>query len=492
MEKRRQWGEAALALGLATGVTLALRPLLAPVNLAMVYLLAVVVVAARESRAVAVWMALGSVAAFDFLCVPPYYAFQVDDTEYVFTFVGMVAVAAVISSQTRRIRTQARESRAGEVRAEALYRLSSRLAQETKVFDIACAAAGLAEEALGAHVTIFLPEDGEISFRVRTAEHLRIPKAEETIAQWAFKHGRKAGRGVDPLLKATALYVPLRGARGTVGVMAVLGEGPEQEMLAELIAGQTALAMERTLSQSAEEAARVAMETEQMRSSLLSAVSHDLLTPLASIRGAASTVRQQGGKLSAETRDELLDSICEETERLGRLVRNLLDMTRFETGGVELRRAAIPLEDIVGTALHRLETALRGREVTVEISESLPLVYGDEVLLGQVFVNLLENAAKYTPAGTAIAITARQEGEMIQVDVRDHGPGIPEGQEARLFDKFFRTQAGDRRGAGLGLAIAKAVVECHGGTIVCFSHRDGGAVFRLQLPLLRVTMEESA
>jgi two-component system sensor histidine kinase KdpD len=481
----------------ATLVAVGLRPYLAPVNLAMIYLLGVVAVAARVDQKAAVLTAVGSAAAFDFFCVPPYYTFAVADSEYVVTFVGMVAVALVISAQTDRIRQQRAETAARESRAATLYRLSERLASETRVFEVARAAAGMASEALGAQVVIFLRDGDSISFERRTSDTLPVPQSEITIARWVFAHGRKAGLGVDDLMKATGLYVPLRGTGGPVGVMAVVPTGDplfdrkERDILIDLVANQTALAIERTASQSKAERSRIQMETEQMRSSLLSAVSHDLLTPLASITGAASTVRRQGEKLSGETRDELLQSICDEAERLSRLVRNLLDMTRFETGEVELRREACPLEEIVGLALRRLDGVLKGREVVVQLPETLPLVHGDEVLLGQVFVNLLENATKHTPAGTAIEIRAREAGTAVEVTVRDHGSGLGQGQVEHLFEKFYRGRTAGA-GSGLGLAISKAVVEAHGGRIEAFDHAEGGAVFRFWLPAHTVRVEQTA
>ena len=210
--------------------------------------------------------------------------------------------------------------------------------------------------------------------------------------------------------------IPLRGARETFGVLAVLPDpdgnrifAPEQQQLLEVFAGQTALAIERTLSQRAAEETRVHMQTEQMRSSLLSAMSHDLRTPLASITGAASTLRSQGDRLPLETQQELLESISDEAERLSRLVGNLLDMTRFESGGVELRRDLYPLEEIVGTVLQRMEPQLEGRAVSTDLAENLPMVFVDDVLLGQVLWNLLENAAKYTPPGSPLEIAAFEE-----------------------------------------------------------------------------------
>jgi two-component system sensor histidine kinase KdpD len=229
------------------------------------------------------------------------------------------------------------------------------------------------------------------------------------------------------------------------------------------------------------------MQTEQMRSGLLSAVSHDLRTPLAAITGAASTLRDNADRLPAETRAELVESIAEEAERLGRLVNNLLDMTRFEAGGVALQRDLYPLEEIVGSALQRLESQLEGREVRVVIPEDLPLVSADDVLLGQVLWNLLENAIKYTPPGSSIDIVATQQPGAVVLDVADRGPGIPPGDEEQIFEKFYRGEksrgnASSSRGAGLGLPICRAILEAHGGTIAAHPREGGGALFRMTLP----------
>ena len=488
--------EAVLAAAIVAAATVAsvlLRDTLAPTNLAMIYLGGVVAVAMRCSRWISVTVSFLSVAAFDFFCVPPYLTFAVSDYQYVFTFAGMLVVALVISTQTAKLRDHAAHAAVREARTEALYRLSSRLAGETRVFDAARSAATLAEDVFSARVVIFLPEEGRLSFRRRTSDLLPVPPSEESIAQWVFEHGHKAGLRTGTFPEATALYVPLRGARETFGVLAVLPDvvpnagdrifAPEQQHLLEVFAGQTALAIERTMSQRAEEETRFNMQTEQMRSSLLSAMSHDLRTPLASITGAATTLRSQGDRLPLETKQELLESISDEAQRLSRLVGNLLDMTRFESGGVELRRDFYPLEEIVGTVLQRMEPQLEGRAVSTDLADDLPLVYVDDVLLGQVLWNLLENAAKYTPPGTPLELAAFELESAVIIEVRDRGPGIPPGDEEHIFEKFYRGKSENVRGAGLGLPICRAIVEAHRGTIQALAHAGGGTTFRISLPL---------
>jgi len=470
-----------------------LRDTLAPTNLAMIYLGGVVAVAMRCSRWISVTASFVSVAAFDFFCVPPYLTLAVSDYQYVFTFAGMLVVALVISTQTARLRDHATHSTVREARTEALYRLSSRLAGETRVFEAARAAASLAEEVFGARIVIFLPEDGRLSFSRRTSDLLPVPPSEESIAQWVFENGHRAGLRTDVHSNATALYLPLRGAREIFGVLAVLPDpagrifAPEQQQLLEVFGSQTALAIERIMSQRSAEETRVHMRTEQMRSSLLSAMSHDLRTPLASITGAASTLRWQGDRLLLETKQELLESISDEAERLNRLVGNLLDMTRFESGGVELRRDLYPLEEIVGTVLQRMEPQLEGRAVLTDLAENLPLVFVDDVLMGQLLSNLLENAAKYTPLGSPLEIGAFEESGTVILEVRDRGPGVPPGDEERIFEKFYRGQsekmAGKVRGAGLGLPICRAIAQAHRGTIQALPRPGGGTIFRVSLPI---------
>jgi two-component system sensor histidine kinase KdpD len=479
-------------VAVATIASVLLRDALAPTNLAMIYLGGVVAVAMRCSRWISVTTSFLSVAAFDFFCVPPYLTFAVSDYQYVFTFAGMLVVALVISTQTARLKELAVQAAVREARTEALYRLSSKLAGETRVFEAARSAATLAEEVFGARVVIFLPEDGRLSFHRRTSDLLPVPPSEEFIAQWVFDHGHKAGLRTDAHSAATALYIPLRGAKETFGVLAVLPDvasnvenrifTPEQQQLLEVFAGQTALTIERILSQRSAEQTRVNMQTEQMRSTLLSAMSHDLRTPLASITGAASTLRSQGDRLPPETRQELLESISDEADRLGRLVGNLLDMTRFESGGVELRRDFYPLEEIVGTVLQRMEPHLEGRAVTTDLAENLPMVFVDDVLLGQVLWNLLENATKYTPPASPLELAAFEDNNAVTIEVRDRGPGIPPGEEERIFEKFYRGKSEKVRGVGLGLPICRAIVQAHRGTIQALAREGGGAIFRISLP----------
>jgi two-component system sensor histidine kinase KdpD len=476
----------ALVVGVCTVVSLLLRPHLNPTNLVMVYFVGVLAIATRCSKGAAMLTSVLSVAAFDFFCVPPYYTFVVAQSEYVITFAVMLVVAVLISAMTAQIRLQTAASVEREIQTAALYRLSVELAGRSRAFDIAKSAAALAEETFRLRVTTFLcGDDGQILFSRRTSDHLYVPTAEQEIAQWVFDHGRNAGIGTKTYPHASALYIPIKGVGAIYGVMAVSPSThllPEHQHLLEIFASQTALAIERAIAASAAKSAEVRAETENMRTSLLSAVSHDLRNPLATITGAAATLRTHWDRLEDNVRDELLQSVTDEAERLNRLLNNLLEVTRLE-GGVYLHKESFPLEEVVGAALHRLQRQLLGRRVLTDIPSGLPMVAMDDVLMEQVFINLVENALKYTPPGTDIEIAASTHGDMLEVQVQDSGPGFKEGEEERVFEKFFRGRTDNIRGAGLGLAICRAIVEAHGGSISARNRPGGGAIIHFTIPM---------
>jgi two-component system sensor histidine kinase KdpD len=307
------------------------------------------------------------------------------------------------------------------------------------------------------------------------------------VARWTFEHARMAGLGTDTLPGSKTTCAPLALGGRTLGVLALerAAHEPlqlEQRELLEAFGRQAAFALERARLESEARAAALRAKTEELRASLLGAVSHDLRTPLAAITGAGTALRDQSA-LPAETRAELLDTICEEAERLERLVSNLLDMTRLETGVAELEREWVPLDELIGSALGRLEKKLTGREVRVELPGELPLLSVDPVLFPQVLVNLLENAAKYTPATSPLEIAGSREADTVAIEVRDRGPGLPPGAEERVFEKFYRGGQAGGGGVGLGLPICRAIVSVHGGSIHAQARPGGGTVFRIVLPL---------
>jgi two-component system sensor histidine kinase KdpD len=313
--------------------------------------------------------------------------------------------------------------------------------------------------------------------------------ADLAVAQWVADHGRRAGLGSDTLPAAPALYLPLREGRQGLGVLTVRPRNPrrvmlpEQRHLLETFAGQIGLALGRADLAETAASARIAAERETLRNTLLASISHDLRTPLAAMAGAASTLVARGASLDDATRTELARSIESKSRDMSELVSKVLDLMRFDSGEITLRRDWEAVEDLVGAAVEHSEPRLGEHRVEVTLPADLPLVFVDATLVVQVFVNLFDNAAKYTPAGTLITVAARDEGGVVHITVDDNGPGWPAGDPGRLFDKFQRgIQEGTIVGVGLGLSICRAIVHAHGGTIEAGPRPGGGARLEFTLP----------
>lgn len=496
------WGYmwSALTVALCTIVGLITDHYFETTALAMIYLLGITAVATRYGRRASLLASLLSVAALDFFFVPPYHTFAVVSADYVLTFGIMFVVAFVISNLTARVREQAESARQRERRTAALYSMSRELASILGVNQLLRTAAQHITEVFESSITILVPnEQGHLTVWSEDSSLSPLSAAERGVAQWAYEKRQMAGMGTDTLPGAEALYVPMLASRGVVGVLGVrplVKErlfSPDQVHLLETFANQTALAIERATLAMERHQAQMQIETERMRNSLLSSVSHDLRTPLASITGATSSLLDSGHQLDSAARQELLLTVYEEAERLNRLVSNLLDMTRIESGSVQLHKEWQALEEVVGAVLTRLHKHLQGRTITTHIPPDLPLVAFDSILIEQVLINLIDNALKYTPPGSPIDVSAWMEGSATEhstpamvVEVADRGPGFAPGDEQRIFDKFFRAQSrqspGDR-GVGLGLTICRGIIEAHGGTIQAENRPGGGARFRFTLPL---------
>lgn len=466
-------------------------------DVAMVYLLGTILVAARTSLWPSVVASVTSIALFDFLFVPPFGTFAVNDVDYIATFAVMLAVSLVTSYLTLQVRGQARAAREREQRTGALYALSRELAGATATEVLTTAARRHVDGALGVHSFILLPGPD----RGLSVPHLGVPDGagqpllddrELSVARWVYDHGSPAGRGTDTLPASRGLYLPLTGGSGAVGVLAIFADDtrdlqhPTARQLLEAFAGQTALALERVLLATRHQESQMEVEAERLRTALLSSLSHDLRTPLGAITGAASTLRDDAETISASARDELLGAILQESARMNRLIGNLLDMIRLETGALQVQPDFQPLEEVVGVALIRLEERLQEHPVTTALPADLPLVAIDGILIEQVLVNLLENAAKYTPAGTPIEISAEGDDEFVTVSVADRGPGIPPGEEQKIFDKFHRLPTVESpSGVGLGLTICRGIVTAHGGRIWAENRQGGGLAVRFTLPVGR-------
>ena len=486
------WQPYARAVGivtLCTGLAWIMFPYFELSNLIMVYLLGVVLVASRSEPGASILASILSVAAFDFFFVPPFLTFAVSDTQYFVTFAVMLVVALVISGFTVRIRWLAEAAGQRERRTAALYALSRELAGTPGVASILEAASRHITDVFRARVVFLLPDGAGVLTAHGSPGRFDLDSTELGVSRWVFEHNQPAGRGTGTLPGAKALYLPLAASRGSIGVLGIRSndpnalETPEQLHQLETFANQTALAIERGLLAEEAHAAQVRVETERLRSSLLSSVSHDLRTPLAAITGASSSLLETGDRLDTGTRRELLETIGDEANRLSRLVHNLLEMSRLESGALKAHMEWYPLEEIIGAALARVGKAHKDRQILTRLPDDLPMVPVDDVLIEQVLVNLLDNAAKYSPSHTSIEVAARREDGAIIVEVADRGSGLHAEDLERVFEKFYRGKRPYGRGAGLGLAICRGFIEAHGGRIWAANRPEGGAVFRFTLPL---------
>jgi two-component system sensor histidine kinase KdpD len=463
----------------------------AEANTVMIFLAAVAWSAFRHGRLPAVMASVLAVLTFDFVFVPPTLTLAVSDVQYVFTFAVMLAIGLVISTLTARLRGQVESTRERERRTAALYELGRQLGGVSGQDFLSAAAARKVSEIFGGEVAVYLDESpappAVVAGRnTEVAKHpLSLP-----AAQWTMAHDQTAGAGTNTLPAAIAYFVPLVGSSRTLGALGVrvadmsrLAD-PEERRLLDACASQLALALDRDRMTIEASEARIRAEAEVVRSNLLAGVSHDLRTPLAAIAGASSSLLGEG-VVDVAVRRQLIETIEAEARRLTRLLENILQMSRLDAGGAIPNLQWHVLEEVVGSALHRVGRGLAGREVAIRIPADLPLVHVDGLLLEQVFVNLLENAARHTPVGTHVTVSAAVDGRYLRIAVTDDGPGLPAGTEERVFDRFFQagSAADAGRGTGLGLAICRAIIEAHRGSITAARRPGGGAEFVIRLPL---------
>ena len=458
-------------------------------NLVMTYLLAVVVSAVRLGRGPAILSSVAGVLLFNFFFTSPRFTFVVDNPEYVYTFAVMLVITLVVSALTARIRDQISLSREKERRTELLYRVSGRLAGIPGELQLIQAAKEELVSIFSGEMAFFLARGGELRIASRQAAGATDWSEAYEAAKWVFEHRQMAGWGTDAIPDAQALYIPLSTPDATVGVLAWNPDDSEQllsferRQLLKVIATQIALALERDRLAHESQTMLAQAEAEKLRSSLLSAVSHDLRTPLTSIAGSASTLVEQD--LDEDTRKELAEGISEEAERLNQLLENILQLTRLESGSLRIEKQWQPIDEVIGSALQRQERNLRGRQVDVALPDDTAWVPVDGLLVEQVMQNLLSNSAKYSPEASPIAIAVRKTSAGVEVSVADRGIGITADECERVFDKFYRggrAQADGARGAGLGLAISRGIILAHGGRIWAEPRVGGGAEFKFVLP----------
>jgi two-component system sensor histidine kinase KdpD len=480
-----------LVLG-ATALSAFFKPLISPTNLVMIYLLSVVIAAIRYGRGPSILVSILGVLAFDLFFVPPYYTFAVAQTEYLLTFAGLLMVGLVISQLTAKANERAETARLRATETAALLNFSRDLSIASDWQDITQAVIRNVEQTFEREVVVYLPapEAGDelISY---TKHGQRILDEKETaVAMWVFQHGQPAGRDTDTLPASSAHYLPMRTSQGVVGVLGIFPAAtnsyvaPETHHLLEAFSWQAALALERVRLADETRKAQLLQETEKLQTALLNSISHDLRTPLVTITGALSSLDEMGAKLKPEARKSLIVNAREEAERLNRLVGNLLEMTRIDAGAIHIRREPCELQDLIGAALEPFAERIKDRQIQIDIPPDLPLIPLDYVLIVHVFSNLIDNALKYSPAGSPIEIHAGMEGDQVMLEVIDHGIGIPEEDLSRIFDKFYRVRRpGSVSGTGLGLAICKGIVDVHGGQISALNRPGGGTILHIAFPL---------
>ena len=471
-------------------------------NMMMLYLFGIVVAAARVGRGPSVLAAFLSIAVLDFLFVDPIYSLAVANTQYLITFAVMLTVGLQISRLTAQGRLQAVVARHRERRTAQLFALSRELSVGQDVGTLADVLRRHVLEGIEGEAIVLMPDaEGKLEDPSGfctpsghpgvSASPLSVSSNELGIAQWAFDHRQPAGRLTGTLASASALFIPLDALDRSIGVLGLRPrverqlQVPEQRHLLDALVSQTAVAIERVQLTETARTRGLAVESERIRNTLLSSISHDFRTPLVSIIGVTSSLLEtEADRFDQATWRNLLRSVLAESRRMHRMVSNLLDLSRLSTGANSIRNDSADIADLVGAVLYRLRDVIGGRPVSVRIAPDLPLARGDEVLLEQVLSNLVENALKYTPSGTPVEIDATTADRWIVVGVRDHGPGLIAGEEERVFDKFYRgSDEQAQSGTGLGLAICRAILEAHGGRISARNESDGGARFSFTVPI---------
>jgi two-component system sensor histidine kinase KdpD len=479
-----------LAVAALTAVGMALGNLIMPIDQAMIYLMGVILVSAKLGRGPSFLYSFLSVSCFNFFFIPPIYSFDMYDRSYWLTLVVMLMTNVVITSQASQLRHQAFVFRKREADTQVFYALTRELASARSHQEIANVAVRHIAGMFGVEAMIGLPDKGgQMQAFMGSLPPENLVK-ETGVLQWCFDNGKSAGHGTATMPSATGLYFPLIASSGTLGVLCVIPLTPDRvfsnEELSSLetCASLLASALERANSAEAVEISKIEVESEKLRAMLLSSVSHDLRTPLASITGASSTIAADDNDLSRDTLRDLGRSINKEAERLSRLVTNLLEVTRLESGTVQLNKQPYFIEELIGSALSALAPVLLTHTVIPQSDENLPLVFVDGVLIEQLLINLLENAAHYTPQGSTIRISAARNGANVKVSVADNGPGIVPGNEKKIFDKFYSLSRNDAaKGTGLGLSICASIVRAHNGEIKAENLPESGACFSFTLPV---------
>lgn len=474
-----------------------LKPQLELVNIALLYLLPVLLTAVWWGRWPSYVTALVSVLAFDFLFVPPILTFTVYDIRYIWSFVIFLLVSFLIGGRTELLRLEAKAARQREKSIRALYEFSREIAAVVDAEQIAQKLASHTGETIDRNTLVLLPDNsgrlivhGTYLPDSPSAPNIKqsLSESEYAVAYWTFRHGMVAGRSTETLPGVQYLYVPLAIGEQVSGVFGVKIADkkvtPEERRLIDAWTRLAAIALERVKFFEQARQAALLVESDRLRTALFNSISHELRTPLSTITGAVSTLLDTGVVYEEETQHELMETIQEGATRMERVVANLLDTARLESGMLRLKVDWCDMVDIVGIALRRVGDTTQKYIIKTELSHDLPFIRADCVLLEQVLVNLIDNAIKYSSHGSTITIAAANEEETLRVSVLDNGPGIPEDDLSNIFEKFYRSrQSGQVAGTGLGLSICKTIVEAHGGHIRAQNRPGGGAEVTFTIPV---------
>lgn len=481
-----------LIVAIALGIAMPLQPWFGIENVDLVLITAVVGVAVRYGLWPSLLTTVVASLCYNFFFLPPVYTFTITDPTNIAAFFLFMMVAILVSNVAARVRLQA-DTAIGRVRTtESLYAFSRKLAGTATLDDVLWATAYQIALMLKVNVVLLLPQSGVLTVMAGYPPEDQLDQADLAAANWAWANDRPAGRGADTLPGAKRLFLPMRTGRGLIGAIGIDSDKtgplftPDQRRLLDALVDQGALAIERVLLVEDMDRVKRTVESDRLRGALLTSISHDLKTPLASVLGSASTLRDLGNGLDDAQKRELLGTVIDESERLNRFIANLLDMTKLESGAIVPNTARHDVGEIVGSALRRAGKILVHHKVELELAADLPMLNLDAVLFEQVIFNLLDNAAKYAPAETTISICAVRDKDAILLQIMDEGSGIPPAELDSVFDKFYRVEKTDRvrPGTGLGLAISRGFVEAMHGTISAANRTDrSGAVITIRLPV---------
>ncbi|MFZ7101995.1 MAG: DUF4118 domain-containing protein [Peptococcaceae bacterium] len=480
-----------LLIGAITIINMFLNPIFDLINIALLYLLPVLFSATYWGQGPSIFASLIGVLAFDVFFVPPVLSITVDDLRYLLSFLIFLLVAIITSSLATKLRNQAEIARQRETKTAALYALSRKIVAEDTLDKILFTVCRVVAETFAGEVFIMMPgTNNEMVVKGSTAKDLTFDAKELTAARWVFTHGCKAGKSTDTFDNINNLYLPLKAEDDIVGILGIKAYYPEENMSAEqseqleAFANLAALAMVRMQLANEAEQARYLAQSEKLRTALFNSISHELRTPLASIIGAVTSLLDEGELFNKNAKKSLLATINESAQHMNRLVGNLLDMARLESGMMKPKWEWCDLQEIIGVAIRRLQDFLSDRKLTIDLPEQLPLIKADFALIEQVVVNLLDNALKYSPPESEIKLSVVIERTKLQVGILDKGPGIAEDDRERVFDKFYRLYSPQHvTGTGLGLSICKGIIEAHGGEIRVDPLDGSGSRFTFSLPL---------